>query len=180
MRSSLQDIFITGLGLVSWNFNPQNIATQTAPTSQTIYAASLGLRAGQTVTNVVLDVEVASSGTAPTGFFVGIASKAATGVMLAQSSNLASGSFAVGLNNYALTAPWSVTATDLYFVVLLQNGAFSVTNPSFGRGSGRAAVGSTFMSALAGTAQTALPGNGSALPAVYSSASALDYWVGVS
>lgn len=177
----LQDVWMRGLGLKSWNYNPQNITTQTAATSQTVYAVAIPLKAGQLATNIVLDVEVAAAGTAPTGFYVGLATSA--GVMLAQSGNLKDSASLTnqGLREFALSAAYLVQTNGLYYVVFLQNGAFGTTNPSFGRGTGRflVNVSGVYMAGTAGTGQTALPANGASMASTIGG-TGVNYWAGVS
>lgn len=176
---ALIDIWMDDLGLKSWNWHPQNISTQTAPGTQTIYVIAIPLKAGQIITNVVLDVEIAAVGTVPTSFFVGLCDS--TGKMLTQSANLnASASLtAQGLRDFAVTS-YTVQANGLYYVVFLKDGVFGTTDVSLGRGGGRDLVNGTGkrLSGTAGTGQTALPANAANL-AAFSGTGSLNYWAGV-
>lgn len=171
------EILRDALGVVSWNYNPQNIATQTTTSTQLIYAVGIGLRSGQVVTNILLDVEVAGTSTAPTGFYVGLASSTA---MIEQSANLAASSALTtqAIGSFALAAPTTITADGIYYVMILMNGAFAGTAHQLGRGSGRNKIGSVWMAATAGSGQTTLPANAAAISLV--TTNSLNYWVGVS
>lgn len=176
---SLFDIWMDGLGLKAWNFHPQNISTQTAPGTQTVYVIAVPLKAGQIITNVVLDIEIAGVGATPTGFFVGVCDS--TGKMLTQSANLnASASLtAQGLRDFAV-ASYTVQSNGLYYVVVLKDGVFGTTDVSLGRGGGRDLVNGTGkrLSGTAGTGQVALPANAASL-AAFSGVGSLNYWAGV-
>lgn len=133
-------------------------------------------------TGVQLGVAVAGTSTAPTGFFVGVASNASTGVMLAQSGNLNSNAAltTTGVQSFAFSAAWTAPTTGLVEIIVLQNGAFAGTNVTFLRnGVGSVLcykVGTSFVSATAGTASTTLPANASALAGAYSTTGALPIW----
>jgi hypothetical protein len=132
----------------------------------------------------VLQTLTAGAGTVPTGFFVGLASPTK---MVAQSGNLNNdaGLTTVGNNPFALSAAYTPLPADsptgLFYVVVLQNGAFGTTNVALGRaaGSSQATKQIGFGKALAGTAgvgQTALPANGAA---VTITAGGIAWWSGV-
>lgn len=185
-QKSLYDIELEGLGLLSMNYNPGNIASNSALTSQVIYAAMVPVRAGVTYTGVKLVVGQAASGAAPTSFFVGLASNAnlaSPGTMLAQSSNLKDSASltTAGAQSFAFSATYTESASGLRAVILLQDGAFGGTNVQFGRCSPAAfgsANGSQPLFATAGTGQTALPANAAAL-GNYSASSVISMWVGL-
>lgn len=161
------------LGYVSWNYHyPASPATAVAAT-QIVYAASLYLPPGRTVTNINLQVLVAGASTSPTSFFVGLCSPT---TMLAQSANIIGGASeaqlkAIGTATLPLGSPYIVNTTDsatgLYYVTILQNGAYG-TPVQFGRisgvsGAGAALSGSTPIFGTLGTGQTALPANGATI-----------------
>lgn len=159
--SSEEDVFRTALGLVSWNVYPlASSSAQPALTSQTVYAMGVPYRAGQVVTRLGWVVNTAASGTAPTGMFIGV-SNATT--MLMDSANLAASTAwtTQGLRTAALTSPLTIPATGIYYHLILQNGAFSVTQPAFSRiaspvSSQVDGAGALYL-ATAGTAATSLP-----------------------
>lgn len=172
----------SALGVKRQNFNPVQRASGVAAASGTIYALMIATVAGETYTGVKLSVYTAGSGTAPTGFFVGLATQAniaATGAMLAQSDNLKDSAALTtgGFQQFAFNAPYTETASGLREIVLLENGAFGSTAVTFGRMTGfaDASVGPGFF-LTCGTAQTALPANGNNLPAVYAISSPFGYW----
>lgn len=171
----LVDPLALALGLQTWGGYPSRL-TQSALTSQTIYAMAVSLCAGQVVSSVVLWNQVAASGTSPTGFFVGLADS--TGKMLVQSSNLNASTelTAVKDSQLALASSYTVPATGIYYVVILQNGTWGTTNAQLGNHGGSAGVtpnGTAFLYATGGTGQTALPANGSSL--TLSATGAIDF-----
>jgi hypothetical protein len=167
-QASREDPVAAGLGYINWTWNPAIGGSATALTSQRIDVAAIYLPPNVSVSNIYLNVIVAGTSTAPTGFFVGLASATK---MLAQSANLAASASltATGAKAFALSGSYTTSLTDsangLYYVVLLQNGAFGGTNVTFHRGNA-----STSGFALSypifgnvGTSQTALPANGAAV-----------------
>lgn len=180
------DPFAQALGYTSWNINPQLLSNNNTLTSQTVYVIPLFVPYGETINDIVLNVQTAASGTA-TGFFVGLATPA--GKMVAQSANLGS-TFpsGTGPKDFALSAAYTTNPTDsstgLYFVVILQNGAFSTTSPKFFYGTASIALqalGSNPVAAGTGatTGQTALPANGSNVAGGIVQTNALALFVGV-
>lgn len=164
--NALDDILKSGLAINSWNFPPNAVNTNSPLTSQTIYVVAVPYRAGQIVTNIAYSVSTAAAGTAPAGAFVGLADSSRT--MQAQSGNLSGGFLAAGIQNFALAAAYTIPASGIYYHVLLQNGSWGTTQPAFHRGTSLAGVtspGGVFLYGTAGTGQTALPANGSALGA---------------
>jgi hypothetical protein len=170
-------------GLLAFNFNPAATGTGSSPTSQRGDVAAIYLPPGIKITNVVLNVITAGSGTAPTGFFVAICSPTK---MLAQSADLhASASLTtLGSQNFALSAPYVTNATDspsgIYYVMLLENGAFATTNVAFLRGNA-STTGSGPTRPFFGNIGTALatpPANGTAVSV--GTGAGLGWFVGVS
>lgn len=162
----------TGRGILTETFPLHLASTGLTPATQTVYASLIGLRAGDVVTNIVVDTLTAGTSTAPTGIFVGLYDK--TGLSLAISSNLsASGNWtATGPHNCAVTAPYAVTADDSYFAVFLENGTWGGTALQVGSWSGAVAgnakaLGSGLqLYATFGTGQTALTTVGQTAPAI--------------
>lgn len=186
LLSSPTDPVLKDLGLLSQNYSVTLAAQGNAgtPASGTIYESMIPTQAGITYTGVELLIATAGVGTAPTGFFVGLAQNAvvgATGLMLAQSSNLkASTSLTtVGLRQFPFSAPFLETVSGFRAVTILKNVAFSGTDVQFRRVAGQAIGGSgeQVLSATVGTGQTVLAANGAATAAV-----AVDgtyFWVGL-
>jgi hypothetical protein len=187
------DQLAVSLGYKGYSWNPLTSAVAaSALGSGLVELSGLWLPPGTLCTNVVFCAQAAAAGTAPTGFFVGLAGP--TGTMVAQSGNLASagGPLAVGPVPMALTATYTTNASDspsgFYYAVVLQNGAWGTTQPSFIAG----AVNPVAASAKLGSnpppggsgatgAQTALPANGSGIVGGISTAANLkSYWAGVS
>jgi hypothetical protein len=171
---------LNALGMKSWNYNPSSITSNAALTSQTIFCSWVPTVAGTVYTGVKLWVTTAGTSTAPTGFFVGLAtngSNGATGTMLAQSSNLNSSASLTtnGLQTFAFNATYTETQTGLRQFVLLQNGVFAGTNVAFYKAIALSTSGQ-LPSYTAGTGQTALPGNGNSLPGAFSATSNNNYF----
>jgi hypothetical protein len=177
------DPLAKALGYIDWNYNPAISGSNSSLTSQRIDVAALWLPPGQAVVNVVLNVQTAGTSTAPTGFFVGLCTASK---MVAQSNNLnASASLtATGAKLFALNATYTTNLADsptgLYYVVLLQNGAFAGTNVAFHRGNGSNSGFALTAPAFGniGTGQTVLPANNAAV--TISAAAGLGWLVGVS
>lgn len=172
-----------GLGYVNWSGDPANYRAAAAAANQEVEAKSIWLPFGVPVGNIVLSVSTAGSGTVPTGFFVAIGNGTK---ILAQSSNLnSSGSLtATGLQKFALSATYKPAPADsetgVFYVIILQNAAFSVTNVQFARTGGILAppTGGAVDAGRAGTAQTALPATGSVYSSALAAAGGQDWFVG--
>jgi len=171
------DPLAKALGYKNWNFSPAiGAGNGTAPTSQTIYCSSLWLPVGTVCTGVVIYVVTAAAGNKPTSFSAGLCTATK---MVAQSAADVSGNAgapfaAQGENQIALTGTYTTNASDsstgLYYLLLLQNGSYSVTQPQFGRNVQAipplALSGQALPWGTAGTGQTALPANGAAVTIV--------------
>lgn len=182
------DPLMGGIGLKAANINPIATASaQLAPTSQIVYLNAIWIPPGTVCTNIVLQPITASSGTV-TGLYVGLATTA--GVMVAQSSNLGASSpftTANALTAAALSATYTTNSADsangVYYVVQLQNGAFSVTNPAYGRsGANFGRLGSNAYLSATGvtTGQTAPPANGASIAGGLTTSNAVGFFVAVS
>lgn len=139
-----------------------------AVVSQRLYVSSVGLSAGDLISNVCLQITTAAAGTAPTLVKVGIADSA--GVMLQQSANLAASAIwtASGIVVAPLAAAVPITADGLYNLMYLQNGTWGTTNVTFansGLGNANSQVGSGPKRYRIIGGQTDLPANGVALAA---------------
>lgn len=177
------DPLAVSLGYVNVGPGYFSATTTGAPSTQLIYAGGIWLPPNKVCTNIHLHVITAATGTAPTGFFVGLASGTK---MLAQSSNLAASAqlTAVGTATLALSAPYTSNLVDSangnYYIVVLMNGTFGTTNVQFGRaafaaGNGAGLSGqSPFFGGL-GSGQTALAANGAAITFGQTTGS---YWAG--
>jgi hypothetical protein len=129
--SSGENAMLAGFGLLAESFQAMLIPNALGMTTQTLRASGIGLTAGQIVNNVCVFVSVTVSGTTPTLIRVGLCDQNYN--LVASSANrAASGDFAVqGFVAVPLSAAYTVTTSGLYYAVYLQNGVFSVTNPTF-------------------------------------------------
>lgn len=119
----------TALGFIATSFPPFTATSVAALASQRNYASGLYLYAGETITNVCCCVTTAGAGTAPTSIKLGLWSSASPAVCLALTSNLAADArwTSLGWKVNALTAPYSVTTSGLYYASLWTDGAFGTT-----------------------------------------------------
>lgn len=176
-RRERDQLALTARGLIAEAHDMVNPAGN-ALASQTVYASLLGLRSGDTVTNIVVNVQVAGAGTVPTDVFFGLYSTAGTRLALTADVSADAGLTATGYQDFALTAPYQVTADDGYYVVALQNGSWGTTAVQLTRGPNNApvvgALGASAAVAVQQTGQASLPA--SATWAV----GAFPFWFGVS
>jgi hypothetical protein len=164
------DPLAKALGLINWACVPSVCTGSGALTGQKIYMTPVYIPPGTVVTSIVLSINQVGTGTAPTGFFVGLTDGA---TMLAQSSNLngsTSLTAATGMAPFALSSTYTtVTASGWHGVVMLINSGFGTQNVQFLRqpgvvGSVGPITGSSLLAgASLGTGQTVLPGNGAAV-----------------
>jgi hypothetical protein len=106
------------------------IAGSGNPASQTVHGGGLYLYNGETVTNIVVFVQTAATGAAPTSLKLGLWSSAGTPVCLAVTAELNSDArwTSQGYKVNALTAALPITSSALYYPVFWINGAFGGTN----------------------------------------------------
>jgi hypothetical protein len=124
-----QQAMCNALGITSENYRATVANNSGAFPSQRIQGSLLGLCAGDVVTNLVFAVAVAAAGTAPTLIRCGLLDK--TGKVLAVTADLSASAIWTTANAYAvapLSAPYTVPATDGYYVASVQNGTFGTTN----------------------------------------------------
>lgn len=173
--SKAPDPAAVALGLINWNTPWGNLTNTTTVTSGTIFVSGLWLPFGVPVGHVSTLLETAAAGTAITAGYMGLC---APTKMVAQSASLgtAAASYPAGPLFAALTAQYTPvpadSATGFFYVVMLLNGTFGTTQPTVARGNVNApsaanpAGGSLLQYGTAGTAQTVLPSNGSAVTIV--------------
>ncbi len=120
-----------------------------APVSQRIYGGGIYLYTDEVITNIIVCVEVAGAGTAPTNLKLGLWSSAATPVCLAVTADLAADTRWTASTSYkvcALTAPYTILASGLFYAAFWINGTFATTNlqliTSYGSGQFAAQIGS--------------------------------------
>ncbi len=167
-----------GLGLCAESTPLSQFIAGAALTSQQVQGVCVGLRAGAVVTNLATCLTVAASGTAPTHMRMGIADS--TGKILGVTADTtAAASWTIGVVSLALSASLTIPTSGLYIVCLVQNGAFSVTQPSFARvvavdASQNAAIGSNPPRAFQWAGQTDLPAVNSSV--TLTAASTFTFW----
>jgi hypothetical protein len=151
-------------GIAGWNWPPDNQSGNTNPGSGEVEAQLVGLVAGDVVTNIIFGLNTAASGTNPTGVFAGLYAGSKTGARLALSANLNASAIwtSTGFAVAPLTAPFTVLTTGGYYLVVLINGSWSVTQPQFINGGAFVAtnsfvVGSGVPFSPNQTGQTTLP-----------------------
>lgn len=190
--TGLAEPLAVAAGYKNWTGTPQSYGTTAAAAvSGQVYITALWLPFGVVITNIVFGVAIAAAGTNPTGFFVGLAGP--TGTMLAQSNNLnaaggptTTGPIAMALSGTYTTASGD-SSTGLFFLVLLQNGSWGTTQPTFLVGSptpvaASKAIGANPILSGAGvtTGQTALQANGNGIAGGIGTTNAKTYWGGTS
>lgn len=157
-KSSFDDLYRSGLGVVSWNGDPHlHGSAATAPTSQLGYAMSVPYRAGQVVTNLGFHVSTAAAGTVPTGIFVGLCNLT---TILMDSANKASDTAwtTLGLRQVALSSAYTIPSDGLYYHLFLQNGVFGTTPLQLGRTANvQNQISGGWFFATIGSGLTALP-----------------------
>jgi hypothetical protein len=171
------------LGYINWNFGPSMAQGGSATTSQRGDVVALWLPHSTVITNVCLTVTTAGAGTAPTGFYVGLATAAK---IVAQSANLNASALltSTGTKQFALSSTYTTNTTDsasgLYYVLILQNGAFATTPVQFLRGNAATIPGGVSNPAFGniGTALTTPPANGTAI--TIATTAGIGWQVGVS
>lgn len=120
------------LGYYAETYPKQASANTSALATGILYATSIGLLAGDVVTNLLFEVNTA--GGTLTLFKVALLDKA--GNRLAVSADLqAAGVVATGPKSIAMTTPYTIPADDLYYVAALSVGT---TGPSISRGLSKA------------------------------------------
>lgn len=166
-------------GLVAATFDPAIAQGASAPTKGTLYLARLSIHANVTITNLLVGMSTAGSGTS-TGTFVGLYNS--SGTLLTGSSDLAS-SFtgATGNLTLALTTPQALTAGTFVWAAILTN--LATTQPTMrtcGNGTFAAFAGQTASVArfaINGTSITSLPGT---ITPSSNSVNQTGWWVGAS
>jgi hypothetical protein len=130
-------------------------------TSQVLRGTAIGLNALDVINNIVVVVTVSTSGTTPSLIRLGLYDTNLNLVASTANRN-ASGDFAVtGPVAVPLSAAFTVINAGTYYVAYLQNGVYSVTNPSFCSGTTQTNAGKAITGSkrfwFEQTAQTDLP-----------------------
>jgi hypothetical protein len=127
-RKPLSELDTEGSGLISQTFDRKAGLSSVTLTSQSIFAATLGIKAGKTITNIQAIVSIAASGTAPTLVKFALLDK--TQKVLAVTADYSGNALltTTGMKAFPLSPAYVTTADDIYYVAVLKNGAFSVTD----------------------------------------------------
>lgn len=163
-----------GSGLIAENQDRRQVNGGTTLTSGRVYFNSIGLIAGETITDICMGI---SSAAAPgnTMSRLGLYSKA--GVLLAQTANLGAAWDTQGMKFAALTSPYLVLTTDLYYIALIQVNAGAPPAPFRLVGSTVQIPLMTGLPFITGemSAQTDLPANAT----IVANANIVTMWFGV-
>lgn len=143
-----------GLGYRGESFDKDSISAALAFASGDLRVAAVGLLAGDTITNILVDVTAAIQ--TITTFRVGVYDK--NGNLLASSANSTT-NLATGLNSFALSpSAWTAPADDLYYLaVIIQAttmGSLGAAVSQTGKGQ---ALGTNPKAAAKQTGQSGLP-----------------------
>lgn len=119
--------FLKATGFLALGLEPVSNAV---PATGTLFSNGVYLYKGEIVTNILVAVATAASGTAPTHIQASLWSSAATPVCLAVSAEDASNArwTSTGWKEVPLSAPYTVPADGLYYAAFLKVGTFSVTD----------------------------------------------------
>lgn len=156
---SRDQIRTEGLGYKSWTF--PNIGTgsgATALASQVLRGAALGLKAGDVITNLIVQTTVAAGGTA--GSVLAGLYSSAYGKLVVTADVQAALTATAGLITLPLTAPFTITVDGVYFPVIDLVTVYGTTQPSLlsaSAGTSPPAFSTSPMPSFAQTSQATLP-----------------------
>lgn len=168
--SSSADSLATALGIIAQT-GPQGLMSGGGVvTAGVVFGGAVELTGGTVVTNMSVCVQTAGAGTLPTLVRFGIID--ANRVVQARTADVHAdaGLQATGTVTYPLSAPWTVPASGLYYLVVIEAGAFGTTALQLGRlgtvapGGAGLAAGKPAFGAF-GTGQADLQAVGAAQPA---------------
>jgi hypothetical protein len=124
----------TAGGVLTEAVNPMFLSVGSAPPTQSVQGLLHGLKAGDSVTGVLVYVGVAAAGSTPTLARFGLADS--TGKILALSADVSAiGNWAIGPRKMPFTSPYPITADGAYFTCFVVNGVWA-TPPQLLRGGG--------------------------------------------
>ncbi len=131
-KSSRLEDFAADTGIIA---QPTlTLVTGAAAATQVIYGTGVHLYAGESITNIIVNVTTAGAGTTPTNLRLGLWNSAATPVCVANTPDIAA-TGSLTSNGYKVTAisagPYVVPASGLYYAAVWQNGAFGSTPVAF-------------------------------------------------
>jgi hypothetical protein len=168
---------VTAEGLISQNWMRGLGSGATALTSGQVQYNLIGFRAGDTITNLVTYMTVTGVQGGTGAAFMGLYDKAGTRLALTADQTTAfTGSASIAIV-CPLTASYTITADDGYYIALFSN--FATTQPTIWRGSSTggsgAQVGSGARPMAQQSGQASLPS-----PSATFSNSSLSFWVAAS
>lgn len=159
---------------------PRNAAASTALlVTGEIYYVSIGLLAGDVVTNILTLCNTLGSGFSGINMKAGLYAKG-NGAQLAVTGDISAAHGSTGPKTNALTAPYTVLTTDAYWLAIL---AIATTPPTLTRGTPASPVyNGAFTGAAMGSlgvqlAQTDLPSPNATV--AYATGAAFGLWMGV-
>ena len=170
-------LLATDRGLIAETFPTELATASQALTTSCIYFQSIGLKAGDIVTNIVS--VVGTAGTATLAVYQGVYTSA--GALAASTTNQVNSLSSTGLKVTALAAAYTVPASGLYYICTLSSA--TTTNPAFAKGpslfvASAGPVGSGLKRGGIQTGQATLPGTATiAAPAATTD---WPFWFGVS
>lgn len=172
--TSRDQILRDALGFYAESSPLISMGAATALAAQSARFTSIALRAGDVVSNIVVCVSTAASGTA------GVANVAlynSASVLKASSGNVQANLAIQGLQACALTVPYVVPTVGIYYCAVLMTTAYGTTQPTLGgnslTGASVALSGKSKVSGIQ-TSQSSLPD-----PAALAD-SGVSIWFGVS
>jgi hypothetical protein len=125
-----RDVELQALGILAEPFSQLAAPAAAVATlaTQAVFGVSVALRRGDVVTSIGGVVTTAAAGSLPTTVRAGIANSA--GMVLALTGNVnALANWALGPQLWPLTAPFTVPADGIYYLVIVKNGVFGTTEP---------------------------------------------------
>lgn len=158
-RNERDQIALTAQGIIAETYDRGTNSSNVLLTSGDVVFGLVGLRAGDVVSNIHCSMSVAGVRGASGAAYVGLYSK--TGTRLAQSAD-ATATFtgSTGLLTVTLSAAYTVTANDGYYLAVFSN--FVDTQPTLMRGNAAGGVG---LVVGTGARKNALQAGQSSLPA---------------
>ncbi len=120
-------VLTTGLGILTQTWNAEAPGQQAPLVSGTIYCCAVGLRAGDVVTNMLASVATAGSGTTPTLIRQGVADSTGKVLAVTADSHASAVWTSAAVASVALTAPLTIPSQGLYYLCIIEVGAFGTT-----------------------------------------------------
>lgn len=173
-RSALRyESQLAAQGYYAENFHRNADSSTVIMTTQRAYYMSIGLDAGDVVTNICVECLTAGTGSTGIGMKVGLYSKA--GIQLVVSGDVSATLASAGAKALLLSAPYTVLTSDGYFIALLWVGGTPPVLYRQGAGVGGAAISGNQLAYGSVDTQTDLP----APATIANNSNSTAYWVGV-